>query len=195
MKVSSERKLSLEVVELEIPDVKLITPRRFTDARGFFVETYTEQRFIDVGINVRFVQDNHSFSVNAGTIRGLHYQSPPFSQTKLVRVLAGSIIDVAVDVRKGSPYFGNWVRVELSAESGKQIYIPSGFLHGFVTLEPNTEVAYKVDAYYSSDSDGAVRWDDETLGIDWGISRISATVSEKDQQAPSFTEFESPFTA
>lgn len=185
--------MNLKVSELDIPDVKLVMPKRLSDSRGFFSETYTKQRFADAGIDISFVQDNHSLSYKRGTIRGLHYQSPPFDQAKLVRVIRGSIIDVAVDVRKGSPYYGKWVRVELNADSPAQIFIPSGFLHGFATLEDNTEIAYKVDAYYSAECDGSVIWNDQTLCIDWSIPAGTETVSEKDQNAPKFLNFDSPF--
>ncbi|MCB9962677.1 MAG: dTDP-4-dehydrorhamnose 3,5-epimerase [Hyphomonas sp.] len=183
--------MSLEIVELAIPDVKLVTPRRFGDDRGFFSETYNRQRFVDAGITAEFIQDNHSYSANKGTIRGLHYQAPPFAQTKLVRVLRGAILDVVVDVRKGSATYGKWVSVELSAESGTQIFVPCGFLHGFATLMPDTEIAYKVDAYYSKECDGAVIWNDPDLGIDWGVEE--ATLSGKDAEAPAFRDFKSPF--
>ncbi len=183
----------LDVQSLEIPEVKLVTPKRFGDDRGFFAETYNKQRFNDAGITADFIQDNHSHSATVGTVRGLHYQSPPFAQAKLVRVLRGTIIDVAVDVRVGSPTFGQLVRAELSAENGVQIFVPRGFLHGFATLEPDTEIAYKVDNYYSAECDGSVAWNDPDLGIDWGIDASQATVSEKDGNAPTFAKFESPF--
>ena len=185
--------MSLEIVELAIPEVKLVTPKRFGDDRGFFSETYNAQRFKDAGITVDFVQDNHSYSAPAGTVRGLHYQAPPFAQSKLVRVLRGRILDVAVDVRKGSPTYGKWVSAELSAENGVQIYVPQGFLHGFATLEPDCEIAYKVDNYYSSECDGAVLWNDPDLAIDWGIDPATATLSAKDAAAPRFSAFSSPF--
>ena len=155
--------MSLLVESLSIEDVKLVTPQRFGDDRGFFSETYNQQRFLEAGITAEFLQDNHSLSAQKGTIRGLHYQSPPFAQAKLVRVLRGSILDVAVDVRSGSPTYGQWVSAELSAENGVQIFVPRGFLHGFATLEPDTEIAYKVDNYYSKECDGAVLWNDATL--------------------------------
>lgn len=185
--------MSLEIVELAIPEVKLVTPKRFGDDRGFFSETYNAQRFKDAGITVDFVQDNHSYSAPAGTVRGLHYQAPPFAQSKLVRVLRGRILDVAVDVRKGSPTYGKWVSAELSAENGVQIFVPQGFLHGFATLEPDCEIAYKVDNYYSSECDGAVLWNDPDLAIDWGIDPATATLSAKDAAAPRFSAFSSPF--
>jgi dTDP-4-dehydrorhamnose 3,5-epimerase len=185
--------MSLKVESLAIQDVKLVTPARFGDDRGFFSETYNAQRFKDAGIEADFIQDNHSLSAQRGTVRGLHFQAPPFAQSKLVRVLRGTILDVAVDVRKGSPTYGKWVSAELSAKNGVQIFVPRGFLHGFVTLEPDTEIAYKVDNYYSRECDGAVQWNDPALGIDWGIPANEAVLSEKDAAAQSFAEFETPF--
>nr|WP_321440164.1 dTDP-4-dehydrorhamnose 3,5-epimerase [uncultured Hyphomonas sp.] len=185
--------MSLKVESLAISDVKLVTPPRFGDDRGFFSETYNAQRFKEAGIDADFVQDNHSLSAKRGTVRGLHYQAPPFAQAKLVRVLRGAIIDVAVDVRKGSPTYGKWVSAELSAQNGVQIYVPRGFLHGFATHEPDTEIAYKVDNYYSKECDGAVLWNDPTLAIDWGIPPAEAMLSDKDAAAPAFADFETPF--
>lgn len=185
--------MSLKVESLEIADVKLVTPQRFRDDRGFFSETYSAERFKAAGIEADFVQDNHSLSVQAGTVRGLHYQSPPFAQAKLVRVLRGAIVDVAVDVRKGLPTYGKWVKAELSAENGVQIFVPRGFLHGFATLVPDTEIAYKVDSYYSKECDGAVKWNDPDLAIDWGLGSIVPALSQKDEQAPAFRDFNSPF--
>ena len=185
--------MALLVESLAIEDVKLVTPQRFGDDRGFFSETYNQQRFFEAGITAEFLQDNHSLSAQKGTIRGLHYQSPPFAQAKLVRVLRGSILDVAVDVRSGSPTFGQWVSAELSAENGVQIFVPRGFLHGFATLEPDTEIAYKVDNYYSKECDGAVLWNDASLNIDWGIPAGEAVLSEKDAAAPVFADFKTPF--
>lgn len=185
--------MSLKVESLEIEDVKLITPARFGDDRGYFSETYKKQAFLDAGIDAAFMQDNQSLSVETGTVRGLHYQAPPFAQAKLVRVLAGAILDVAVDVRTGSPTYGKWVKAEISAANGVQILVPRGFLHGFVTLEPNTLVLYKVDAPYSREHDGAVFWNDPDLGIDWGVAEDRAVVSAKDAAAIRFSEFKSPF--
>ena len=185
--------MSLKIEELEIKDVKLVTPPRFGDARGFFSETYNAARFKEAGIEADFVQDNHSYSAPAGTVRGLHYQKPPYAQAKLVRVLRGSIIDVAVDVRPGSPTYGKWVSAKLSSENGVQIFVPRGFLHGFATLEPDTEIAYKVDNYYSKECDGAVFWNDPDLAIDWGIETGTALLSDKDREAQRFADFQSPF--
>ena len=182
----------MEVVNLELPGARLIRPRRFGDERGFFCETYNRHVFAECGVSHDFVQDNHSFSAQVGTVRGLHYQAPPFAQTKLVRVLAGAIRDVIVDVRRGSPCFGRHVGVRLDT-TGDQLLVPQGFLHGFITLEPNTEVLYKVDAYYSADSDGSVLWNDPDLNIDWGQSAAIPTLSAKDISASSFKGFDSPF--
>lgn len=183
----------MEIVETAIPAVKVIRPRRFADDRGFFSETWNARRMAEAGLPVAFVQDNHSYSAAAGTVRGLHYQRPPHAQGKLVRVARGRIRDVAVDVRAGSPTYGQWVAEELSAENGAQIWVPAGFLHGFVTLEPHTDVLYKVDAHYAPDCDGAVRFDDPDLGIDWGIGPARAVLSAKDAAAPAFAAFETPF--
>lgn len=181
------------LIDTAIPDVKLLTPRRFADARGFFSETWSARRLAEAGIIVAFVQDNHSYSAATGTVRGLHYQSPPHAQGKLVRVARGRILDVAVDVRRDSPTYGRWVTAELSAENGAQLWIPQGFLHGFVTREPDTDVIYKVDAYYAPECDGAVRFDDPDLAIDWGIDPTEAVLSDKDAAAPGFGEFDTPF--
>ncbi len=183
----------MDVVSLDIPEVKIITPRRFSDDRGFFCETYNARAFKAAGVEADFVQDNHSYSAKQGTVRGLHYQAPPHAQSKLVRVLRGSIIDIAVDARKASPTFGKWVKAELSAENGKQIFVPKGFLHGFLTLEPDTEVAYKVDAFYDGASDGSVKWNDPGLAIDWGVNESGASLSAKDASAQSWSDFKSPF--
>lgn len=183
----------MEIVRLRIPEIVRLEPRRFQDSRGFFTETWNAKRMTDAGLPFDFVQDNHSHSAEAGTVRGLHYQSPPMAQAKLVRVAAGAILDVAVDVRRGSPTYGEWVAEELSAENGRQLLVPAGFLHGFVTLAPRTDVIYKVNAFYAPDCDGAVRFDDPTLGVDWGISPEAAVLSDKDAAAPAFKDFETPF--
>ncbi|MEO1495511.1 MAG: dTDP-4-dehydrorhamnose 3,5-epimerase, partial [Pseudomonadota bacterium] len=146
------------------------------------------------GIDLDFVQDNHSVSAEVGTLRGLHYQSPPHAQDKLVRCGQGALFDVAVDIRRGSPTYGHWTGVELTAENGKQLLVPKGFLHGFATLEPDTEVLYKCTDFYAPESDGAVRFDDPDLGIDWGIDTAAAVLSDKDAAAPLFAAFDSPFT-
>ena len=185
----------MQVEETAIPDVKLIIPRRFGDSRGWFSETWNAGAMRAVGLGHDFVQDNHSLSVPLFTLRGLHYQAPPFAQTKLVRVARGRILDVAVDVRPGSATYGRWVAVELSSALGEQLLVPRGFLHGFLTLEPNTEVLYKVDAPYDRASDGAVRFDDPMLGVDWGVSHENMVLSEKDLAAPFMKDWDNPFGA
>ncbi|NWG46834.1 MAG: dTDP-4-dehydrorhamnose 3,5-epimerase [Alphaproteobacteria bacterium] len=183
----------MEIESLAIPEVKLVTPRRFADERGFFCESYNAARFAEAGLGYSFVQDNHSLSRARHTVRGLHYQAPPFAQTKLVRPARGRILDVAVDVRVGSPTYGRHVSAVLSAEDATFILVPVGFLHGFLTLEPDTEVVYKVDAYYSKPQDGGVFFADPDLGIDWGIAEGAAVLSAKDAGLPRFAEFVSPF--
>lgn len=185
--------MTLQVEALVIQDVKRVIPPRFQDARGFFSETYNAAAFKAAGISADFVQDNHSLSVQAGTVRGLHFQAPPFAQAKLVRVLRGAILDVAVDVRRSSPTYGKWVSAELSAHNGHQLFVPAGFLHGFVTREPDTEIGYKVDNYYSKECDGAVMWNDPDLAIAWGVADGEALVSDKDAHAQVFADFSSPF--
>lgn len=184
----------MDITETRLPGVLRIVPRRFADTRGYFSETWNARRMAEAGLDIAFVQDNHSYSAARFTVRGLHYQRPPHAQGKLVRVVRGAIRDVAVDVRRGSPSFGQWVAEDLSAENGAQLWIPRGFLHGFVTLEPDTEVAYKVDGHYSAECDGAVRFDDPDLGIDWAIPAGAAVLSDKDAAAPAFRDFASPFT-
>ncbi|WP_398478467.1 dTDP-4-dehydrorhamnose 3,5-epimerase [Tardiphaga sp.] len=176
----------LTVTATAIEAVKVITPQSFGDARGLFTETYNRQRFLDNGIALDFVQDNQSSSASVGTIRGLHFQSASFAQDKLVRVLRGSIIDVAVDLRRSSPTYGKWVAETLSAENGKQLLVPIGFAHGFCTLEPDTHVLYKVTNYYSAADDLGVAWDDPDLAIEWPVTASAAVLSEKDARQPSF---------
>ncbi|GGD09626.1 dTDP-4-dehydrorhamnose 3,5-epimerase [Aquisalinus flavus] len=183
----------LEVTELDIPEVKLLKPRVFADNRGYFTETYNKTRFDEKAVPLGFVQDNESYSKHKYTVRGLHYQAPPYAQDKLVRVVHGSVLDVAVDVRRGSPTYGKWVSAELSAENGTQILVPAGFLHGFITLEPDTLVVYKVTALYSAEADGNVHWFSPELGIDWGVTEDQAVLSDKDAKAPPYSEFETPF--
>ncbi len=174
--------------------VKLIECRRFEDARGWFTEVYSEAAFAGHGIADRFVQDNHSLSRPVGTLRGLHFQTPPHAQAKLVRCIRGRILDVAVDVRRGSPTYGRWVGAELSAENGRQLYIPVGFAHGFVTLEPETEVTYKVTDVYAPKNDGGIRWNDPTVAIDWSLpAGVTPVLSAKDELLPTLAEFDSPF--
>jgi dTDP-4-dehydrorhamnose 3,5-epimerase len=173
----------LTVTPLSLNEVLEITPRRFGDERGFFCETYNRERFAQAGIDLVFVQDNHSYSAAAGVLRGLHYQLPPRAQDKLVRVVRGAILDVAVDIRRGSPTFGKWVSLEVSADKGNQILVPKGFAHGFVTLVDHTEVIYKVTDVYSPEHDRSIRFDDPAIGIDWPLVAASLTLSEKDRAA------------
>lgn len=180
----------MEIQDLGLPGLKLIVPAVFRDARGSFCETWNRRRLAEHGIDVDFPQDNHSISTAPGTLRGLHFQSPPHAQAKLVRCTKGRIWDVALDIRKGSPTYGRWEGVELSPGNGRQILIPEGFLHGFVTLEPDTEVLYKCSDYYAPESDGAVLW--SSCGIEWPI-RSEPVLSAKDADAVAFDEFESPF--
>ncbi|MGE3831124.1 MAG: dTDP-4-dehydrorhamnose 3,5-epimerase [Parvibaculaceae bacterium] len=185
---------SLDVERLELPEIAVVTPKRFGDSRGYFEETYNRQVFRTAGIAADFVQDNQSLSQKRGTIRGLHFQAPPHAQAKLVRVLAGSIFDVAVDIRRDSERYGRWCGAVLSAENGKQLFVPRGFAHAFCTLEPNTIVAYKVDALYSGPHDGGLRFDDPQIGIDWPVAANDVMVSEKDRNLPFLKAFQSPFT-
>lgn len=176
-----------------IADVKILTPQRFTDPRGVFVETYSASAFADLGIDLVFMQDNQSRSTHIGTIRGLHFQSPPFAQDKLVRVIKGRIVDVAVDVRTGSPTFGRHVSVELSAEDGRQLLVPIGFAHGFVTLEPDTEVFYKVSNVYAPAHDHGLAFDDPALGIDWRLPASGRVLSAKDRTHPRLADLPACF--
>ena len=178
----------MELIPLEIPDVKLLVPKKFGDHRGFFSETYNRKTLADLGIDKEFVQDNHSLSAEKSVVRALHYQLPPMAQDKLVRVVRGAILDVAVDIRRSSPTFGQYVSAIISADNWRQIYVPIGFAHGFVTLEPNTEVIYKVTNYYSPTHERGIRWNDPTLAIAWGISEAEAILSKRDTQHPAFQQ-------
>lgn len=169
----------------------IITPARFGDARGWFSETWNATKMQAAGLGIDWVQDNHSFSAQVGTLRGLHFQSPPRAQDKLVRCTRGAIFDVAVDIRVGSPTYGQWFGVELTAENGKQLLVPKGFLHGFVTRTPDVEVQYKCSDVYAPECDGSVLW--SSLGIDWGLTG-DPVLSAKDQAATPFDAFTSPFT-
>ncbi len=171
----------------------LIKPKRFGDHRGFFAETYSTRVLAEHGVKERFVQDNHSLSAQVGTVRGLHFQVPPHAQAKLLRCGRGSLFDVAVDIRKGSPTYGQWFGAELSFENGWQMFIPAGFAHGFVTREPETEIVYKCSDYYAPETEGALRFDDPDIGIDWGLDSSEVILSEKDTLAGSFADFDSPF--
>jgi len=183
----------MQIEQTALPGVLVLIPVRHGDSRGFFSESWSRRRLAEHGIETDFVQDNHSVSEQAGTVRGLHYQAPPHAQAKLVRCGRGSLFDVAVDVRRGSPTYGKWVGVELSFDNGKQLLIPEGFLHGFVTRAPMTEIIYKCSDYYAPDCDGAVRFDDPDIGIDWGIDTAHAVLSDKDARARLLRDFESPF--
>jgi dTDP-4-dehydrorhamnose 3,5-epimerase len=179
---------------LAIPDVILVQPKRFGDHRGFFEETFHAARYAEGGIEGPFVQDNHSLSAEVGTLRGLHFQTEPSPQGKLVRCTRGRIVDVAVDIRKGSPTYGQHVAEELSAENGRQLWVPVGFAHGFATLEPNTEVQYKVTGYYDPDADAGMAWDDPALGIDWRLGGRAPVLSDKDTKHHVLSELPDYFT-
>lgn len=183
----------MNVQSTAIADVRVITPKKFGDDRGFFSETYNQRTLAEHGIDLTFVQDNHSLSAETGVVRGLHFQSPPFAQDKLVRVVRGSILDVAVDIRSTSPTFGRHVMMELSAANWRQLLVPIGFAHGFVTLEPNTEVLYKVTNFYSPAHDHGLLWNDPDLGIDWPVPADSVLLSDRDRNHPPLAELESPF--
>lgn len=176
----------MELQSLAIPDVKLITPKKFGDHRGFFSEVFNAAKLRDAGIDHGWVQDNHSLSGPAGTVRALHYQLPPMAQAKLVRVIRGAILDIAVDIRRGSPTFGQHVAAEISAENWKQMYVPVGFAHGFVTLQPNTEVIYKVSNPYSPPHERGILWSDPALKIPWGVDSATAVLSDRDRVHPLF---------
>jgi dTDP-4-dehydrorhamnose 3,5-epimerase len=178
----------MDVIETEIPDVKRIVVKRFGDARGWFSETFRADALARAGITTAFVQDNQSFSAPQGTIRGLHFQIAPRAQAKLIRVLQGAILDVAVDIRSGSPTFGKFVAVTLDADKGEQLFIPHGFAHGFCTLTPDVMVAYKVDEYYSPEHDRALAWNDPEVGIPWPVSPEAAILSDKDRRAPKLAD-------
>ena len=181
----------MQIEKTALDGVLILTPARFGDQRGFFSESWNRERMVQAGIDIDFVQDNHSVSAQVGTIRGLHFQAPPSAQAKLVRCGRGVLFDVAVDIRKGSPTYGQWIGEELSFENGRQLLIPAGFAHGFVTRAPDTEICYKCDAYYAPEADGALRWD--SCGIDWGFDG-TPVLSDKDAAAPTLSGFDSPFT-
>ncbi|MDJ0858418.1 MAG: dTDP-4-dehydrorhamnose 3,5-epimerase [Dinoroseobacter sp.] len=181
----------MQIEDTPLEGVKLLTPARFGDDRGFFSESYSKRVLAAHGITLDFVQDNHSLSAQAGTVRGLHFQAPPSAQDKLVRCGRGSLFDVAVDIRKGSPTYGQWYGAELSFDNGRQLLVPKGFLHGFVTREPDTEIVYKCSDFYDHDADGAVHWN--SCGIDWGFEG-DPILSPKDATAPALADFDSPFT-
>jgi dTDP-4-dehydrorhamnose 3,5-epimerase len=174
----------MKIEQLEIADIFFLTPARLGDSRGFFSETFRADAFAAHGVDVTFVQDNHAFSAKKGVLRGLHFQVPPHAQGKLVRCTRGAILDVGVDIRIGSPTYGRHVAVELSAANWHQLWVPPGFAHGYVTLEEDCEVVYKVTDYYAPDCDRGIAWDDPALGIDWRISADGVVLSDKDKQHP-----------
>lgn len=182
----------MRVEQTDVQGVLLLEPPRHGDERGFFSESWNKNSLLQHGIDLDFVQDNHSLSQAAGTVRGLHFQSPPHAQAKLVRCGKGALFDVAVDIRCGSPTYGKWVGFELSFENGLQLLVPAGFLHGFVTLQPDTEIIYKCTDYYAPDCDGAVRFNDPDIGIDWPLIG-EAVLSDKDAVAPLLRDLDSPF--
>jgi dTDP-4-dehydrorhamnose 3,5-epimerase len=183
----------MNIHKTELPDVVLLEPRRFGDARGWFCETWNAKAMRAAGLNYDFLQDNHSFSATKGTLRGLHYQRPPHAQDKLVRCSKGAILDVAVDIRKGSPTYAQWVSRELTAENGCQLLIPKGFLHAFVTLTTDCEVQYKCSDYYAPDCDGSIRWDDPQIGVDWQLAGAVPMLSDKDSAAQFLVDMDNPF--
>ena len=182
----------MKIKETSIEGLLIIEPRVFNDGRGYFYESYNNKKFTEAGIAADFVQDNQSFS-HKGAVRGLHGQADPFAQGKLVRVINGRVLDVAVDIRKGSPTYGKHVSVELSSDNKLLLWIPAGFLHGFATLEDNTIFTYKVNNYYDKASEIGVLWNDVNLNIDWGIAPGDVLLSPKDELLPGFKEFDSPF--
>jgi dTDP-4-dehydrorhamnose 3,5-epimerase len=183
----------MEVIALDIPDVKLVRSKRFADGRGYFVEIWNRRRFAEAGIDVDFVQDNASYSMAAGTVRGLHYQRPPAAQAKLVRVMRGAIFDVVVDLRSAAPSFGRHIAVTLDAGSGDALFVPAGFAHGLCTLEPSTEVAYKVSAFHSPAHDSGILWNDPALGIAWPLGGREPILSSRDMALPRLAEIASDF--
>ncbi len=185
--------MPLAIEPLSILDVLRLTPQRFADDRGFFVETYNQRAFVNAGLSVAFVQDNQSLSTQRGTIRGLHFQLAPEPQAKLVRVLSGAVFDVAVDLRQGSQSYGQWCGTTLTAEKGEQLFIPVGFAHGFCTLEADTMVAYKVDGFYNKAAEGGIRWNDPDLAITWPVPASEIKVSDKDAALPFLREAATPF--
>lgn len=183
----------LEVTPTEIPDVLLVRTRRFGDERGFFTEAFNRERWRAAGLPADFVQDNQAFSTARGTLRGLHFQRPPKAQTKVVRASRGVIWDVAVDIRQGSPWYGRWVGHELSAANGLQMVIPAGFAHGYVTLEPDSEATYKVDAPYDQEAEAGLCWDDPRLGIAWPIPPAELIILARDRALPGLAELPAIF--
>jgi dTDP-4-dehydrorhamnose 3,5-epimerase len=190
-----ERKLlqNMKLEQTYIAGLLVITPPRFGDERGFFAETYARDKLASHGVTFDFIQDNHSLSSQIGTVRGLHFQAPPHAQAKLVRCGRGVLFDVAVDIRRGSPSYGKWFGIELSFENGRQLLIPAGFAHGFVTRAPDTEIVYKCSDIYAPQTEGALAWDDPDIGIDWGMGDVSPILTAKYAVAGAFADFDSPF--
>lgn len=184
----------VQVTPLALPGLRLLLPTRHRDARGFFAEVFNVDTLETIGITDRFVQENHATSTAAGTVRGLHFQVPPEPQAKLVRVVRGAILDVVVDLRRGSPTFGEHVAVELDADAGRQLYVPAGLAHGYCTLLPDTEVTYWVAGRWRPDLERGIRWDDPALGIPWPFDGDTATVSDRDRALPGYDEVDAPFT-
>lgn len=184
----------MNIEETGLPGVLIVTPRRFGDHRGFFSESWSRAAFAEAGIDIDFVQDNHSLSRTPGTVRGLHFQAPPRAQAKLVRCGRGAFLDVAVDIRRGSPTYGHWVGVELSFDNARQLLVPAGFAHGFATRAADTEIVYKCSDTYAPETEGALLWNDPDIGIDWGMDGVDPVISEKDAAAARFAAFTSPFT-
>ena len=182
----------MNIIQTEIPDVLIVEPRVFGDSRGYFFESFSERRFKELVADVDFVQDNESKS-SFGVVRGLHFQKPPYTQAKLVRVVKGKVLDVAVDLRKGSPTYGKYVSVEISEENHRQVYIPKGFAHGFAVLSEEAVFQYKCDAYYEPKSEGAIAWNDPDLNIDWKLMPEQVLLSDKDRNHPCMKDFDSPF--
>lgn len=186
----------MQVQETEFPGLLVLVPKVFQDERGFFLESYSEHRFREIGIDCAFVQDNHAYSKNPGVLRGFHFQTPPAAQAKLVWVTRGAVLDVVVDLRKGSPTYGRWEQVLLSAANFKRMFIPRGFGHSYVTIEPDSEFQYKVDAPYSPAHEGGVLWSDPDIAMDWEsvLEGRKPILSDKDKLLPTLAEFDSPFT-
>jgi len=183
----------MEILNLDIPDVKILKPVQHKDQRGFFSEIFSQPTLAAAGMELEVVQENFAFSVQPHTVRGLHFQAAPYAQDKLIQVVRGAIFDVAVDLRRGSPWYGQYVSAEISADNWNQILVPVGFAHGLVTLEPNTAVIYKVTAPYSPEHEGGVRWDDPDLQIPWPVNAQQALLSERDQAMPLLSELDTPF--
>ena len=186
--------MTIEINNTSIKDVKLIIPAKYDDSRGFFAETWNMNSLAEKGMNLKFVQENHSFSYKKGTLRGLHFQKPPYDQAKLVRCIEGEVLDIALDLRKKSNTFGQFQKVILSGENKKQFFIPRGFAHAFLVLSESAIFSYKVDNVYAPDYDDGIIWNDPNLSIDWGFNKSELIISEKDKKLISFSDFNSPFS-